>query len=129
MSDLMDDLMDDNLDDIVEKIYSKPPMEKNSICLQLEDETADIANEGGDVEQFIFNILFLITYKGMKKLYGKDKELLMLTETEIYNIKQYVRSYGYELIIRGNNTQLDPWELLKSGEKLTSYQVHFNKIY
>lgn len=119
---------DDNLDEIVENIYSKPPGESNSICLQLEDETAEIAKEVS-TSQFIFNILFLITYKGMKKLYGKDKEIISLSETEISTIKKYVRSYGYDLVIRGNNTNRDPWDILKGGERLVNYQIHFEKIY
>lgn len=122
------ELMDDNLDEIVEKIFSKPPKERCSIHLELEEETAEIA-QGENVEGFIFNILFLITYKGMKKLYGKDKEIINLTKTEIMVIKDYVRSYGYELVIRGNNTDRDPWEIIKSGERLMNYQVHFDKIY
>lgn len=122
------ELMDDNLDDIVEQIFSKPPGNRCSVHLELEEETAEIAQEE-NVDRFVFNILFLITYKGMKKLYGKDKEIIGLTEVEIMVIKEYVRSYGYELVLRGNNTDRDPWEIIKSGERLTNYQVHFDKIY
>uniref|UniRef100_A0A6C0DZH4 Uncharacterized protein n=1 Tax=viral metagenome TaxID=1070528 RepID=A0A6C0DZH4_9ZZZZ len=125
---MSDELMDDNLDDIVEKIFSKPPKERCSIHLELEEETAEIAQDES-VERFIFNILFLITYKGIKKLYGKDKEMINLKESEIMVIKEYVRSYGYELVVRGNNTDRDPWEIIKSGERLINYQVHFDKIY
>lgn len=116
------------MDEIVESIFSKPPGEKSSIELQLEDVTAEIA-ERGFIEQFIFNILFLITYKGMKKLYGNDKEIITLTESEVELLKEYVRSYGYDMIIRGNNTDRDPWDIIKRGEQLLNYQLHFEKIY
>jgi hypothetical protein len=125
---MSDELVDDNLDEIVEKIFSKPPKERCSIHLELEEETAEIAQDES-VDKFVFNILFLITYKGIKKLYGKDKEMINLKESEIMVIKEYVRSYGYELVVRGNNTDRDPWDIIKSGERLINYQVHFDKIY
>jgi len=125
---MSNELVDDNLDEIVEKIFSKPPKERCSIHLELEEETAEIAQDES-VDKFVFNILFLITYKGIKKLYGKDKEMINLKESEIMVIKEYVRSYGYELVVRGNNTDRDPWEIIKSGERLINYQVHFDKIY
>jgi hypothetical protein len=125
---MSNELVDDNLDEIVEKIFSKPPKERCSIHLELEEETAEIAQDES-VDKFVFNILFLITYKGIKKLYGKDKEMINLKESEIMVIKEYVRSYGYELVVRGNNTDRDPWDIIKSGERLINYQVHFDKIY
>jgi hypothetical protein len=125
---MSNELVDDNLDEIVEKIFSKPPKERCSIHLELEEETAEIAQDES-VDKFVFNILFLITYKGIKKLYGKDKEMINLKESEIMVIKEYVRSYGYELVVRGNNTDRDPWDIIKSGDRLINYQVHFDKIY
>jgi hypothetical protein len=95
----------DNLEEIAEKIYSKPYGEPNSIQLELEEVTSDIAFNYG-IESFISNILYIITMKGIKILYGKDINVLNLTEKQLDTIKMYVKSYGYKLIISNNPNEI-----------------------
>jgi hypothetical protein len=95
----------DNLEEIAEKIFSKPYGEPNSIRLELEEITSDIAFNYG-IESFISNILYIITMKGIKILYGKDINVLNLTEKQLDTIKMYVKSYGYKLIISNNPNEI-----------------------
>ena len=68
----------DNIDEIAEAIYSRPPAPPNSVQLELEDETADIAQREG-IAEFVFHILYLITFKGIEMLYG-HKNIQNLTD-------------------------------------------------
>ena len=115
--------MDSNIDEIVEQIFSKPPGPPNSIQLQLEEQTAEIASQDG-VENFIFSILCMITVKGIEKLYG-HKEIHALTEKQIHVIKRYVESYGYKLKIYANDTEFDPWELMKRNVQVYRFKIEF----
>ena len=91
----------------------------------MEELTADIAEREG-VENFIFNILCLITYKGVEILFGHNK-IHELSQKQFNLVTDYVRSYGYNLVVHGNNSNETPWELIKKGERLTSYQISFEK--
>ncbi len=117
----------DNLDEIAESIFSKPPGPPNSVQLQLEEVTADIAEKEG-VEEFIFNILYLITFKGIKKLYGYTS-VQELTEPQFQNIQKYVNSYGYIITLEANNTNKTPWEIFREGGRLLNYRIGFEKLY
>jgi hypothetical protein len=94
----------DNLEEIAQQIFTKPYGPPNSIELQLEEVTCDIALKYG-IENFISNILCIITIKGVKILYGEDTNILLLKESQINTIKMYVRSYGYDLTI--SNDKMD----------------------
>ena len=94
---MSDFTVDDNTKFIAESIFSKPPGQKNSINLSLDEETSDIAKEDG-VEPFIFNILTIITMYGVEMLFG-HRNILKLTNVQIGLIKEYTRSYGYNLLI------------------------------
>jgi hypothetical protein len=89
----------DNLKEIAQAIFSKPVGEPNSIQLQLDEETYQENNK-----TVIYEILYLITYYGIKILYG-DINIIDLTEDQFDNIKKYVRSYGYNLIIFDNDNK------------------------
>lgn len=95
----------DNLEEIAEKIYSKPYGEPNSIQLELEEVTSDIAFKYG-IESFISNILYIITMNGVKILYGEDINILNLTEKQLDTIKMYVKSYGYKMVITNNPNEI-----------------------
>ncbi len=117
----------DNIDEIAEAIFSKPPGPPNSVQLQLEDLTAEIAEQEG-VDNFVFNILCLLTFKGMQKLYG-HKNIIELNEREFLNILDYVKSYGYTLEIRANDTDYTPWQLQSRGIPVRRYNIFFDKLY
>ena len=95
----------DNLEEIAQQIFTKPCGEPNSIELQLEEVTCDLALKYG-IENFISNILCIITIKGVKILYGEDVNLLLLSESRLNTIKMYVRSYGYELQISNDQSDI-----------------------
>jgi hypothetical protein len=117
----------DNIEEIATEIFGKPPGAPNSIQLQLEDATADIAVQEG-VDNFVFNILCLLTFRGMEILYG-HKNMLQLTEQNFDLISEYVRSYGYKIDVVGNDSIESPWELQKRGVQLRRYAISFDKIY
>lgn len=117
----------DNIQEIAEGIFSRPPGLPNSIQLQLEDVTADIAEQEG-IDNFVFNILYLITFRGIEILFG-HKKVHDLTEKQYRLLNDYTRSYGYRLIVHANNSTNTPWELMRQGETLKSYQVSFEKSF
>lgn len=117
----------DNITEIVEEIFSKPPGVPNSIQLQLEEETADIANRQG-VQEFIFHMLYMITFKGIEKLYG-HKNVQVLTESQFDNIQDYVKSYGYVITVHTNGTNRTPWQVERDGLKVLNYKIGFDKLY
>lgn len=108
----------DNLREIAEAIYSKPPGEKNTVQLQLEEQTY---NESG--KYIVFEILYLITYYGIRILYG-DIKITDLSRDQMELVKRYVRSYGYDLIVLNENNE-DPWESTSNTNKV---RVFFNKV-
>ena len=95
----------DNLEEIAQIIFTKPYGEPNSIQLQLEEVTSDIALKYG-IENFISNILCIITIKGIKILYGEDINILLLSESQLNTIKMYIRSFGYDLIISNDKSDI-----------------------
>lgn len=108
----------DNLKEIAQAIYGKPPGEQNTVQLQLDEQTY---NENG--RSVVFEILYLITYYGIQILYGNVK-ITELTKDQFENVKQYVRSYGYNLTVLTENND-DPWE---SKDNLNKVRVFFNKL-
>lgn len=108
----------DNLKEIAEAIYKNPPKDPKTIQLQLDEETY---NENG--KNVVFEILYLITYYGIQILYGNVK-ITELSKDQFENVKQYVRSYGYNLIVLTEDNK-DPWE---SMSKLNKVRVFFNKL-
>ena len=87
--------MDDNTREIAEQIFSKPPQAINSIQLQLEDTTADIAVREG-VQQYVFEILSVILLHGIEILFG-HRDILRLTENNFYLLQAYSNSFGYRI--------------------------------
>ena len=82
-------------DEIGRVIFSKPPGELNSINLELEQQTADIAELDG-IEQFTSNILRIITISGIMVLFG-HVNFMQLTDAQVELIKRYTRSFVYNL--------------------------------
>ena len=134
MNDI-DPELDENLEHIAQSIFLNNPLEPNSIKLELElekDNPEDTLMYENGIDQSIFNILFLITYKGIKILYNHNN-LLDLTEEQYILLQKYVNSFGYILEVFGNNTEntsnpKTPWEILKSGNKLTNCTVSFKSF-
>jgi len=119
---------DNNLDEIATMIYSNPPGAPLSISLQLEE--CFNANEytPGEIDNIVFNILYIITSKGIKILYGDDTNVLDLSERQYEMVKMYVYSYGYDLKVYANDTTKTPWDILQDGEQLYRYRIFFDKL-
>lgn len=113
---------DDNINEIAEGIFNFPAKPPSSIQLQFEEQTADFANQDG-FENFLFNILFLITFKGIEILYG-HRDILKLTKRQYENVNDYVKSYGYKLVVTVNGTNDDLWEY---KGMIKNYQISFEK--
>jgi hypothetical protein len=93
---------EDNTRYIAEQIFSKSPGEENSINLQLDESTVDfMENEGYNKNRFIQDIISMITLHGVQILFG-HKNVRKLTEDQIFLIKQYTRSYGFNMILKAD---------------------------
>jgi hypothetical protein len=91
---------EDNTRDIAEQIFRKSPGVPNSIDLQLDESTTDfMENEGYIAQSFIRDILSVITLHGVEILFG-HKNIILLSEPDLLLLKQYTRSYGYELSVK-----------------------------
>ena len=63
----------------------------------MEEQTAEIAEQEG-IESFTSNILRIITSVGINILFG-NISYMDLSYDQVELIKQYTRSFGYNLII------------------------------
>ena len=115
----------DNINEIAEGIFKKSPAPANSIQLQFEEQTADFAQQDG-YENFLFNILFLITLRGIEILYG-HREILQLTKRQYQRVNEYVNSFGYIFKVTANNTSENLWDLVERGGLIRNYQMFFDK--
>lgn len=99
--------MDDNTRDIAEQIFTRPPGEPNSIDLSLDDSTVNFMNESQNIDshKFIRDIISMITLYGIEILFG-HKNIMALTEDELFLLKKYTRSYGYDMNVHLDGTTL-----------------------
>lgn len=119
--------MEDNINEIALQIFSKPPGPINSIQLQLEELTANIAEEQG-VESFVFDILCLLTHRGIQILYGIE-HFWQISEQQFMLLREYIRSFGYEIKVFANDTYQSPWDVMRAGETVERYNIFFDRIY
>lgn len=115
----------DNIEEIANNIFNFPPKHANSIQLQFDEVTADFAKTDG-YENFLFNILFLITFRGMEILYG-HRDVLSLSKNQFDKLNEYVKSYGYELRVDANGTSENIWDVIEKFGGIKNYQISFEK--
>lgn len=97
-------MTDDNTKEIAEQIFNRPPGEPNSIDLQLDDGTIDFMREEGyEMNKFVRDILSMITIHGVEILFG-HRNIMMLSDDDVFLLKRYIRSYGYELKVKRVST-------------------------
>lgn len=97
---------EDNTRYIAEQIFSKGPGDENSINLQLDESTVDfMENEGCDRNKFIQDIITMITLHGVEILFG-HKNVRKLTDDQIFLVKQYTRSYGFNMILKTDSNKV-----------------------
>jgi hypothetical protein len=119
--------MENNIEEIALKIFSRPPGPCNSIQLQLEELTADIAMEQG-IESFIFDILCLLTQKGIQILFGINN-FWQISEQQFMLLKEYTCSFGYEIRVFANDTNQSPWDVMRNGHSVQRYNIFFDMIF
>jgi hypothetical protein len=92
--------MDDNTRYIAEQIFTRPPGGANSIDLEMDESTIDFI-EKKDIllQNYIRDIISMITLHGIEILYG-HRNIVNLSDEKLVLIKQYTRSYGFELTIK-----------------------------
>lgn len=96
--------MADNTKEIAFEIFSKNPLPKNSIQLQLEDSCVDL-DTTQDIDDFVFDVLTMITFNGIEILYG-HKNIAILTPGQFKVVQQYTNSYGYNITHRVKDDKL-----------------------
>lgn len=114
----------DNINKIVEKLFSELPKEENSIILQLEEETYFKIKD--EYDNYMFDILCLITLGGIEYLYG-HRNILELTESQFDNISRYIKSINYKIKIETNGLDETPWELNRLDIPIKNYKLYFIK--
>ncbi len=118
-------MKEDNIKEIVEQIFSDYPKPYKYCALQLDNESLEYSN--GDLDTFIFNILYEITYRGMKKIFGINKEIYTLTYDEYKLLNKYVNSFGYNLEIFINNEKFNS-NTIVNNEEDCSIKISFINI-
>lgn len=97
MEDSSTEYIDGDADDFTIFLFSKNPQEKNSIKLELNDNTENL-----HIGLHIFQELLMIFTGGIKYLFGYGKEsvnITILTEKDIELMNQYFESMGFKIII------------------------------
>lgn len=90
---------DDNTREIAEQIFSKQPGDAKSIDLELDESTVEFIQDKNELHDYIRDIISMITLHGIEILYG-HRDLMSLTDSQLFMIKRYTRSYGFELNIK-----------------------------
>lgn len=92
--------MYDNTKEIAQQIFNRSPSDLNSIDLEMDKSTIDfIENEKVFLHNHIRDIISMITLHGIEILYG-HRNIMSLTEEQLFLVKRYTRSYGFQLNIK-----------------------------
>lgn len=97
MEDSSTEYIDGDADDFTIFLFSKNPQEKNSIKLELNDNTENL-----HIGLHIFQELLMIFTAGIKYLFGYGKEsvnITILTKEDIELMNKYFESMGFKIII------------------------------
>lgn len=102
----------DNINEIVKMLFSKDYNPPKSIQLELEEESSFIAKL--DYDNYMFELMCLITLGGIEYLYG-HKDITSLSQGQFNTIQCYINSIGYKIILETNTSQM----------QITSYRISF----
>jgi hypothetical protein len=83
-----------DIDDLVTKLFSKPPGKPCSVVLDVQ-ETTNVE----EYEKTIFRTLGQILTRGLLYKFGNDLALQELTATQIQDMKDYMRSVGFDVLM------------------------------
>jgi len=93
--------------DIAKIIFDGPPRPAGSVQLGLEDCAPPDAPPKMQA-QILSEVLMLMFLEGVKVRYGEDKRPEKLTPAEIEALADYVRSYGFYILVRTNTLDEPP---------------------
>ena len=85
--------------DIARHVFSGPPKPPNTVQLGLGDCAPPDAPPAKQA-QILSEILMLMFLEGIKVRYGDAKQPEMLTPGDIQSLSDYVRSYGFYILVR-----------------------------
>ena len=104
-----------DIDGLVKQLFGKPPGPACSIILDFDNSVAE-----DDPRKAIFRTLGQILTRGLLFKHGHDMQLQNLTPSEIQEMKDYMRSVGFDVLINDEiyskgpqvlPNQLIPWVL------------------
>jgi hypothetical protein len=115
---------ENNIADIAKAVFSGEPRVANSVILGLED----CAPPGASPEkqaQILSEVLMLMFLEGIKVCYGDDANPASLTEQQIEKLSEYVRSYGFSIIVRSDELDSPPLVPTTPRSKLKDFHERF----
>ena len=83
-----------DIDGLVKELFGKPPGPACSIILDFDNTAAD-----EDPRRAIFRTLGQILTRGLLLKHGHEMQLQHLTPTEIQEMKDYMRSVGFDVLM------------------------------
>lgn len=124
--------------EIAERVFSEPPKPQNSISLNLDLKSSDLAREKG-VEQSICEILSLFVTYGICVKYGPEFKIQNATLEQFYEINLYVQSVGFNLNMEYGYTlangekefldyRLDLLEQARDFKIFSGYRFYFDPL-
>jgi hypothetical protein len=110
-------------------MFENGPKLKNSINLEFDTDTAIGQGYTARVEEELFEILLIVSFYGIKRLFNKD-DILTITEHEYMTLNEYLASIGYKCLCLVNDTNLDPWTFFKydSDKPILNYNITFERV-
>lgn len=114
--------IESNVPQLAQQIFSKPPGKPFSIGLEL--ETDDVESRSPEQAQTIFEILAHLLLYGVRVKYGEEQDPRRLTESQIYTINEYMRSFGFNLVL---NTY-DVEQKMDDPEGYTQTDIEFYRL-
>ena len=100
------EINDSNLDIVTEQIFGTKPLPRNTIQLKLSEKITDqIINKNIEYE-YIKELLFVLTMKGIKMLFGHEN-ILSLNEKQFNLLQEYVNSYEHHITYKITENHLD----------------------
>jgi len=115
-----------NLDQLAELVFKHGKKPRASIELGIEQEQVNQVT-GGDFDKYMYTILVQLFKFGSQMLYNIEN-ILTLSKAQVENISEYFYAINYSIYVTANQTDQEPWDLLRGGIELTSVEIHFRKL-
>ncbi len=109
--------------ELVEYIFSKPPQDENTICLNLSDDSQDQFLNSPEQTDAILEFYVDIAIEGCKILFGENILITSLSEDQFNLLQKYMRSMGHKLVVKANDGNDTPWNLLAKNETIEKIRI------